>query len=191
MSNSTYSHRLQQEPNYWNITIERATGRAFDWLCPFCGIDISEGNYVLAHISPVGTGVGLIPGNVVLACQSCNLEMSNQHAWVWCQSKGISFWHMVPILETIRKIFFEITSADLVKTRQKRRYPRVVYSSEKSPRNLISRFLDKHPELVLQAGVDIRYEDLADAISSECGVNISVATTWRMVKKYRHSQERP
>lgn len=95
----------RSEPFYWNDFIEQTTGRVFDWCCPFCGIDISHGNYHKAHINPVGTGVGVIPGNIVLACVYCNQHMHQRHAQKYCADKNISFWQIQFKCELLAKVF--------------------------------------------------------------------------------------
>lgn len=103
MANST-SFPRDIEPQFWNEQIELATGRAFDWRCPFCGTSVVK-RYHRAHIAPRGTGAGLVPGNIVLSCANCNTRMGHKHAWVWCEEEGIEYWHMIPILRTLAKIF--------------------------------------------------------------------------------------
>ena len=58
-----------EEPVIWNDEIEQATGAAFSWMCPFCGVDLYETGYQRAHIWPVGYGVGMVPGNIVLSSE--------------------------------------------------------------------------------------------------------------------------
>lgn len=101
----SYANRAASEPHYWNNTIEQATGRAFDWQCPFCSANLLEVGYIRAHISPVGTGVGIVLGNIVLSCVRCNSSMGNNHAFTWCQWRGIDFGHIASVLDVLRKVF--------------------------------------------------------------------------------------
>lgn len=93
------------EPYFWNAEIENATGKAFNWLCPFCGADLKQTGYHKAHIFPVGSDIGVVPGNIVLACPTCNMSMHDKPAWEWCVQCGISYGHIQFTLEVIRRIF--------------------------------------------------------------------------------------
>lgn len=93
------------EPYFWNDDIEQATGRAFQWLCPFCGVDLRQTGYHKAHISPVGSGVGVVPGNIVLSCPECNMDMHSRHAYTYCQQKRIPFANIGFTLEILARIF--------------------------------------------------------------------------------------
>lgn len=97
--------RLSSEARIWTIEIEQATGRAFDWRCPFCKADLHETGYERSHVYPSGQGIGFVPGNIVLACFDCNRSMGNIPAWEWCRLNHITYWWMLPILETLQKVF--------------------------------------------------------------------------------------
>lgn len=93
------------EPYYWNDEIELATGRAFNWLCPFCAVDLHQTGYHKAHISPVGSEIGVVPGNIVLSCPDCNRDMHSRHAMTYCQQKGLVFSQIAFTLEILARIF--------------------------------------------------------------------------------------
>lgn len=103
------------EPYIWDDEIEQAVGRAFDWRCPFCNKDISDGDYYLAHINPVGSGVGVVPGNIVLSCLYCNQHMHERHAQKYCMDNSIPFWEIQFKLEIISKFFSDKTVKQSVK----------------------------------------------------------------------------
>jgi hypothetical protein len=93
------------EPFYWNEEIEKATGNAFDWRCPFCNSDLHQSGFHKAHIHPVGSGIGVIPGNIVLSCPRCNESMHNTPAWLYCHRNGIRYAWIQLTLEVLAKVF--------------------------------------------------------------------------------------
>lgn len=95
----------RSEPYFWNDDIEEATGRAFNWQCPFCDVSLQDTDYHKAHVWPVGYGVGVVPGNIVLTCPDCNMNMHDEPMWQWCLSRNINFGQMQFTLEILERIF--------------------------------------------------------------------------------------
>jgi hypothetical protein len=106
MNADTRNKRARRaEPHLWNDEIEQATGRAFNWHCPFCNADLHQTGYHKAHIHPVGSGIGIVPGNIVLACPACNMDMHSRPTWLWCDQHNISYWQIQFTLEIVRRIY--------------------------------------------------------------------------------------
>lgn len=154
------------EPFHWNDEIEQATGRAFNWRCPFCNSDLNVTGYHRSHINPVGSGIGVVPGNIVLACPDCNMDMHSRHTWTWCTQKGISYWQIQMVLEVIRRIFPIEAS---VTVNRKAKAP--------SPSQTVRNHLREHPEDI-RLGVRELAEKLQVGKSTVSNVRRDMETTF-------------
>lgn len=157
------------EPYYWNDTIETAAGNAFNWLCPFCGADLNETGYHKTHISPVGTGIGFVPGNIVLACPSCNQDMHTRHAWTWCFKKGISFWGIQLTLEVLARIF---PSPENI------RQPKSALVKRPDASRRVTEYLSSHPE-----ALEMNPLELAAMLQ------VGKSTVYNVLKQFKNGQE--
>lgn len=167
-----YAQRTNSEPHYWNDFIEQATGRAFDWRCPFCSADLKAVGYIRAHISPVGTGVGFVPGNIVLSCNDCNVSMGDNHAWLWCVAQGINHGWILTTLEILQKVF-SVEISEPIELRPVEMISKRFHSPRCTPNEkslLVTQWFREHPEDKALPGREL------EATRFPEGVKISYAT---------------
>ena len=100
IARGAHKRRAREEVLPATLTLKqwRATLQAFDNRCAYCG---SNGPFHQDHVIPVSKGGGLEAGNIVPACQVCNLSKHNHGVQAWMKHKGYDYGAFVAKLASL------------------------------------------------------------------------------------------
>ncbi len=81
--------RRKEQSRHQKEAVKRATLRDCHRRCVYCAAGLTPETATLDHVHPVSRGGTHAPGNLVVACRSCNqlkgdllpLEFFNRHPW--------------------------------------------------------------------------------------------------------------
>ena len=68
--------RLMRKSRWWQTAIAKAR-------CYYCAKDLAKAEATMDHLVPIARGGRSTPGNVVVACKSCNTQKRDLTAADW------------------------------------------------------------------------------------------------------------
>lgn len=82
-----------------NVSQKLRKEKKYPYDCPYCNQEISKGYDHVDHIMPIAKGGMSVIENMILVCESCNLEKSDQTLRNFCKIKSFDFDKIAKKLE--------------------------------------------------------------------------------------------
>ena len=82
-----------------NVSQKLRKEKKYPYDCPYCNQEISKGYDHVDHIMPIAKGGMSVIENMILVCEGCNLEKSDQTLRNFCEIKSFDFDKIAKKLE--------------------------------------------------------------------------------------------